>query len=200
MKLFKIYVNIFFLLAFVLMNGCMTISNSDYSNWENLAHNSNLYIKNHCKADSNICNKNYKDAITFINDDAFRKYRKKIINRLLKVEGGNFLIVETMGSGETFYFDIHVYEINNYLCGLKYSYDFTRKKGLKWDLVKPINKDVLNFINQLDYVKLNDSLEWKLRWTQMGLNYNSYTSIKNNKLVFVKFISDPIIEANFNSR
>lgn len=166
--------------------------------WKNKALEYNNYVFNNCKYEQTRCNEYYQLGVNNIEFFEHNKARKKIFNNILENNNVNKIVIEECGSGESYYYDVYVIDLVDSTKNLKYYYDLKTKEIAKIECqyLKPVY--IVNFVTNLDYVRLQNSNNWKNYSRSIGLNFVSYTLIKSGKIEFVKFISKPIVQATIN--
>jgi hypothetical protein len=185
---------VFFL--FNMLTGCNILNREErFNSWKQEALEYNNYIRNNCKHSNDICESDYKLGNLLINNFEFNEFRKKIIDSCLNINNGDFLIMEKSGSGEVYYYLMYIFDLSNQKLNKRFKY-ISNNEGVKLtDIHLLLETSRIDFINELDYVKIKDSINWGESPRTLGINFVSYTSIKNGKIKFVKFIPKPIAAA-----
>lgn len=188
-----------FMLLVLTISCGLKINVTDSNNeWKNKALEYNNYVFNNCKYEQTRCNEYYKLGVNNIEFFEHNKTRKKIFNNILENKNVNKIVIEECGTGESYYYDVYVIDLVDSTKNLKYYYDLKTKEIAKIECqyLKPVY--IVNFVTNLDYVRLQNSNNWENDSRSIGLNFVSYTLIKSRKIEFVKFISKPIVQATIN--
>lgn len=184
------------LVLFYLLVGCNVLNREKKFNiWKEFALEYNSYIKNNCKQRADICESDFEFGNLAVNNFEFSRFRKNIVESCMNIKNGDFLIMEKSGSGEVYYYFMYIFDLSNQKMNRIYKYSLNKNSVKLSDNNFRLEANSIKFMQELDYVKLNDSINWGDSPKTLGINFVSYTSIKNGRIEFVKFIPRPVAAA-----